>query len=136
MRSACFRCWNSRALHQTTSSIARVRDLPCGTSRADGARACRIRKISIRRGRLRRLLYDAIEARAPGGVHVDRTFMSWHETGGQVEAHFVSASGERFAAKGDILIGADGVHSQLRRILFPDEDMPRWSGRLMWRGTA
>jgi len=93
-------------------------------------------QISIRRGRLQRLLYDAIEARAPGGVHVDRTFMSWHETGGQVEAHFVSASGERFAAKGDILIGADGVHSQLRRILFPDEGMPRWSGRLMWRGTA
>jgi hypothetical protein len=30
----------------------------------------------------------------------------------------------------------DGIHSQLRRILFPDEGMPRWSGRLMWRGTA
>jgi 5-methylphenazine-1-carboxylate 1-monooxygenase len=93
-------------------------------------------QISIHRGRLQRLLYDAIEARGPGGVHVDRTFMSWHETDGQVEAHFVSASGERFAAKGDVLIGADGIHSQLRRILFPDEGMPRWSGRLMWRGTA
>jgi len=93
-------------------------------------------QISIHRGRLQRLLYDAIEARAPAGVHVDRTFMSRHETGGQVEAHFVSASGERFAANGDVLIGADGIHSQLRRILFPDEGMPRWSGRLMWRGTA
>jgi len=93
-------------------------------------------QISIHRGRLQRLLYDAIEARAPAGVHVDRTFMSRHETGGQVEAHFVSASGERFAAKGDVLIGADGIHSQLRRILFPDEGLPRWSGRLMWRGTA
>jgi 2-polyprenyl-6-methoxyphenol hydroxylase-like FAD-dependent oxidoreductase len=37
---------------------------------------------------------------------------------------------------GDVLIGADGIHSQLRRSLFPDEGMPRWSGRLMWRGTA
>jgi 2-polyprenyl-6-methoxyphenol hydroxylase-like FAD-dependent oxidoreductase len=93
-------------------------------------------QISIHRGRLQRLLYDAFQAQAPGGVHVDQTFMSWQETGGQVEAHFVSASGERFAARGDVLIGADGIHSQLRRILFPDEGMPRWSGRLMWRGTA
>jgi 5-methylphenazine-1-carboxylate 1-monooxygenase len=93
-------------------------------------------QISIHRGRLQRLLYEAIETRAPGSVHVDRTFLSWHETEGQVEAHFVSASGERFSAKGDVLIGADGIHSRLRRILFPDEGMPRWSGRLMWRGTA
>lgn len=93
-------------------------------------------QISIHRGRLQRLLYDAFEARAPRRVHVDRTFTSWHETEGQVEAHFVSASGEPFAAKGDILIGADGIHSRLRRILFPHEGMPRWSGRLMWRGTA
>lgn len=93
-------------------------------------------QISIHRGRLQRLLYDAIEARAPGRVHVDRTFISWHETDGQVEPHFVAASGERFAARSDLLIGADGIHSRLRRILFPDEGMPRWSGRLMWRGTA
>ena len=93
-------------------------------------------QISIHRGRLQRLLYDAFEARAPGGVHVDRTFMSWHEARGKVEGHFVSASGERFGAKGDVLIGADGIHSQLRRVLFPDEGRPRWSGRLMWRGTA
>ncbi|WP_181183315.1 FAD-dependent monooxygenase [Mesorhizobium sp. B3-1-7] len=58
------------------------------------------------------------------------------KTDGQVQAQFVSASGERFAVKGDVLIGGDGIHSQLRRILFPDEGMPRWSGRLMWRGTA
>jgi 5-methylphenazine-1-carboxylate 1-monooxygenase len=62
--------------------------------------------------------------------------VSCRETDGQVEAHFVSGPGDGFAAKGDVLIGADGIHSQLRRILFPDEGTPRWSGRLMWRGTA
>ena len=50
-------------------------------------------QISIHRGRLQRLLYDAFEARAPGSVHVDRSFVSWHETDGQVEAHFVSPVG-------------------------------------------
>jgi 2-polyprenyl-6-methoxyphenol hydroxylase-like FAD-dependent oxidoreductase len=93
-------------------------------------------QISIHRGRLQRLLYDAFEARAPGRVHVDRTFASWSERDDQVKAHFVSASGEPFTAKGDVLIGADGIHSQLRRILFPDEGKPRRSGRLMWRGVA
>jgi 2-polyprenyl-6-methoxyphenol hydroxylase-like FAD-dependent oxidoreductase len=93
-------------------------------------------QISIHRGRLQRLLYEAFEARTPGRVHVDRTFTSWHERSDHVEAHFLSASGERFTAKGDVLIGADGIHSRLRRILFPHEGMPRWSGRLMWRGAA
>ena len=37
-------------------------------------------QISIHRGRLQRLLYNAFQAHAQGGVHVDRTFMSWHET--------------------------------------------------------
>jgi 2-polyprenyl-6-methoxyphenol hydroxylase-like FAD-dependent oxidoreductase len=46
-------------------------------------------QISIHRGRLQRLLHDAFEARAPGRVHVDRTFMSWRDTDGRVEAHFV-----------------------------------------------
>jgi 2-polyprenyl-6-methoxyphenol hydroxylase-like FAD-dependent oxidoreductase len=93
-------------------------------------------QIAIHRGRLQRLLHDAFEARAAGRVHVDRAFTSWHETDDQVEARLVSASGEQFTAKGDVLIGADGIHSRLRRILFPHEGMPRWSGRLMWRGTA
>jgi 2-polyprenyl-6-methoxyphenol hydroxylase-like FAD-dependent oxidoreductase len=93
-------------------------------------------QISIHRGRLQRLLYDANESRAPGRVHVDRTFTSWRETDGHVEAQFMSAAGKRFAATGEILIGADGIHSRLRRILFPDEGVPRWSGRLMWRGLA
>jgi 5-methylphenazine-1-carboxylate 1-monooxygenase len=93
-------------------------------------------QIAIHRGRLQRLLYDVFEARAPGRVHVDRDFVSWQETDGRVEAHFVAASGERYTATGDVLIGADGIHSRLRRMLFPDEGVPRWSGRLIWRGTA
>jgi 2-polyprenyl-6-methoxyphenol hydroxylase-like FAD-dependent oxidoreductase len=93
-------------------------------------------QISIHRGRLQRLLYDAFQARAADSVHVDRTFVSCCDAEGQVEANFVSEAGTRFAASGDVLIGADGIHSRLRLILFPDEGKPRWSGRLMWRGTA
>jgi 2-polyprenyl-6-methoxyphenol hydroxylase-like FAD-dependent oxidoreductase len=93
-------------------------------------------QISIHRGRLQRLLHDAVEQRMPGHVHVDRSLVSYRETDSQIEATFVSASGESFVESGDVLIGADGIHSRLRQILFPDEGKPRWSGRLMWRGTA
>jgi 2-polyprenyl-6-methoxyphenol hydroxylase-like FAD-dependent oxidoreductase len=94
-------------------------------------------QLSIHRGRLQRLLFDAVEARMPGDhVHLDRSFVSYRETDGEIEATFSSASGERFVEKGDVLIGADGIHSELRNTLFPNEGKPRWSGRLMWRGTA
>src|SRR5262249_15719649 len=43
-------------------------------------------QISIHRGLLQRLLHDAFQARAPGRVHVDRTFVSCHDTGRQIEA--------------------------------------------------
>lgn len=36
----------------------------------------------------------------------------------------------------DVLIGCDGIHSAVRRQLFPDEGAPRYSGVNMWRGVA
>lgn len=94
-------------------------------------------QISIHRGKLQRLLYDAVRTRTPArSVHVDRAFVSFRETGGEVEVTFRSAAGELFVETADVLIGADGIHSALRKTLYPNETMPRWSGRLMWRGTA
>lgn len=37
------------------------------------------------------------------------------------------------AAGYDIVIGADGVHSQTRAMLFPDEDGPQFTGQSVWR---
>ncbi|WP_457418969.1 flavin-dependent oxidoreductase [Roseateles sp. P5_E7] len=36
----------------------------------------------------------------------------------------------------DLIIGADGIHSALRRRLAPDEGAPCWRGVMMWRGTS
>ncbi|MEW5420347.1 FAD-dependent monooxygenase [Amorphus sp. 3PC139-8] len=93
-------------------------------------------QISVHRGRLQAVLYRAFQARVPGAVHTDRGFVGYEETDSGVTATFRSADGTTHTATGDILIGADGIHSELRRILYPEEGSPRWSGRVMWRGTA
>src|SRR3546814_17232102 len=37
---------------------------------------------------------------------------------------------------GDLLIGADGIHSAVRAALFPDEGPPKWNGRILWRAVG
>jgi 2-polyprenyl-6-methoxyphenol hydroxylase-like FAD-dependent oxidoreductase len=59
------------------------------------------------------------------------------ERDGRVTAHFESrASHERFSAAGDGLIGADGIHSQVRGIFYPQEGPALWSGIMLWRGAT
>src|SRR5262249_43832708 len=43
---------------------------------------------------------------------------------------------ERREAVADGLIGADGIHSRVRGIFYPDEGPPRWSGMMLWRGAT
>ena len=94
-------------------------------------------QVSVHRGRLQGVLHRAVLDRLPEGtVHLDRALESVRETQGGVEVTFAAADGARETARGDVLIGADGIHSTLRRTLFPEEGAPRWSGRMMWRGTT
>ena len=37
---------------------------------------------------------------------------------------------------GDVLVGCDGIHSAVRRQLYPDEAGLKWNGVLMWRGAT
>jgi len=73
---------------------------------------------SVHRGRLQLLLLDAVRERL--GAHAVRT-------GSRV-------SGLRH--DGDLLIGADGIHSAVRAALFPGEGAPPWNGLVLWRGTT
>ena len=37
--------------------------------------------------------------------------------------------------RGDVLIGADGIHSIVRETLYPNEGPARWNGSMLWRGA-
>src|SRR4051794_38710473 len=39
------------------------------------------------------------------------------------------------ASRGDVLIGADGIHSRVRDALFASEGPPCWNGLMLWRGA-
>ena len=49
-----------------------------------------------------------------------------------VTVHFADAP----SVRGAIAVGCDGIHSALRKQLYPNEGAPRYSGINMWRGTA
>ena len=94
-------------------------------------------QVSIHRGRLLGVLHRAAAARLPeGSIQVGSAYEAHRETAEGVEVTFRAADGGRRTAEADVLVGADGIHSALRRTLHPDEGGPRWSGRVMWRGVA
>jgi 2-polyprenyl-6-methoxyphenol hydroxylase-like FAD-dependent oxidoreductase len=96
-------------------------------------------QFSIHRGRLHMLLLAAVAARlGKGAVRTGHHLADFAERGNQVQATFIDrATGQIVTrATGDILIGADGTHSVVRKTFFPREGVPRFSGRLMWRAVT
>lgn len=95
-------------------------------------------QFAVHRGRLQGVLYRAVQERLPEGrIHFDSHFQSALQDETGVTAVFSSArGGGARQARGDVLVGADGIHSGVRHMLYPDEGEPKWSGRMLWRGAT
>ncbi|TDB81794.1 flavin-dependent oxidoreductase [Actinomadura sp. KC216] len=95
-------------------------------------------QISVHRGRLQGILLRAVRERlGPDAVRTGHRLTGFEQDAGSVHAHFTDRGGEmRASAQGDVLVAADGIHSTVRSILFPDEGPPRWNGVMMWRGAT
>jgi len=96
-------------------------------------------QFSIHRGDLQRVLADAFTRRAG----LDRLLTGWRCVGfaqdaGRATVHFENAeTGERLPPQhGTVAIGCDGIHSAIRKQLFPNEGEPLYSGYNMWRGVT
>lgn len=94
---------------------------------------------SIHRGRLLTILARAVQERlGASAIRTGHRLAHFEQDGDGVTAHIVDpATGRsRGNARGDALIGADGIHSTVRALLYPDEGPPQFSGITMWRGIT
>ncbi|MEK0164313.1 flavin-dependent oxidoreductase [Phaeobacter sp. A36a-5a] len=90
-------------------------------------------QFSVHRGALQMMLYHALLARAGDSVLTTGARAAGYE----LTDHGVTLllDGGR-GAQGNLLIGADGIHSAIRAQMYPGEGAPIWNGRILWRATT
>ena len=94
---------------------------------------------SIHRGEVQLLLLAAVRDRlGTDAVRTGHHLTGFTQDDRGVEAHFTDRrTGAPVAtARGDLLVGADGIHSAVRAHFYSDEREPAFSGRLLWRGIT
>ena len=83
------------------------------------------------RGDLHRILVDAVEQARPGAIRLGHKLVSFEQSADSVSMRFDNGVVATAAA----LVGADGVHSAVRQVLFGD--MPaEFLGVAAWRGLV
>jgi 2-polyprenyl-6-methoxyphenol hydroxylase-like FAD-dependent oxidoreductase len=85
----------------------------------------------LRRAELYRVLQRAARQRGIPVEHGKR-LTDAYEQNGAVLASFADGS----SASGDLLIGADGLHSTVRQVIDPGADPPRYTGERVFYGYA
>ena len=95
-------------------------------------------QLSIHRGDLQGVLLAEVRRRiGEGNVLAGHACRRVDSFGDRVRVHFSGPAGETPpAVEGAVVVGCDGIHSAVRRQLYPQEGPPRWSGVNMWRGVT
>ncbi|TDD81604.1 flavin-dependent oxidoreductase [Actinomadura rubrisoli] len=93
---------------------------------------------SIHRGELQMALLNAVIGRlGKDAVRTGTVFEGFEQDGTGVRATLRDrTSGAAETVRADVLVGADGLHSTVRKQLHPGEGAPLWNGIRMWRGIA
>jgi 5-methylphenazine-1-carboxylate 1-monooxygenase len=90
-------------------------------------------QFSIHRGDLQAVLLDAVRDR----LGTDRLHLGWHCLGfEQSESKMRLLFRDRDSQEGAAAVGCDGIHSVIRRQLYPAEGEPHYTGVNMWRGVT
>jgi salicylate hydroxylase len=86
---------------------------------------------TVYRPDLLEVLVDAVRRAKPGALHLGAKCMGFTQDDRQVRLLLEDGK----SATGDVLIGADGVHSRVRQALF-GADRPQFTGIVAWRGIV
>lgn len=87
-----------------------------------------VRNLAIHRAELQQVLLDSLPS---GSVQLGKALEGLSQEGQQLHLRFRDASEQLCTA----LVGADGIHSQVRKLIFPDSRL-RSARQLCWRGLA
>lgn len=96
-------------------------------------------QFSIHRGQFQVLLWnEAKQILGDDALHTSCHLLNFEDDGNQVTATFINKeTGEIVATEtADILIGADGINSVVRKKLYPNEGAVVYSGNILYRGTS
>ncbi|PZS31761.1 MAG: flavin-dependent oxidoreductase [Pseudonocardiales bacterium] len=95
-------------------------------------------QLSIHRGRLQGVLLETVRERLGADAIISDArvteFESTPDGGVQVAVAHRVGGNTRMCA--DLLVGADGIHSAVRAVMYPREGGPRWNQLVVWRGTT
>lgn len=86
--------------------------------------------VTVHRNDLHQLLVKAVEKVMPGAIRLDHRFTELDQRGGKVTLSFEGKPSATF----DVVIGADGVHSKTRELLF-GSGPAKFTGIVAWRGV-
>lgn len=95
-------------------------------------------QIAIHRGEFQMFLLAKVQERlGPQAIRMGQELVAVETIDKRVHARFSDRqTGSVSAIEADLLIGADGIHSAVRKQFYPDEGAPRWNGITLWRSTS
>ena len=95
-------------------------------------------QLSIHRADLQGVLLAAVKERlGADAVVTGQACLGVDVVGAdRVRVRLRGSDGALGEIEGQVAVGCDGIHSAVRKLLYPDEGPPRWSGVNMWRGVV
>lgn len=92
---------------------------------------------SVHRGQLQMLLHDTFVNRGgEDSLILGYKVVRYINRPDGVTVVAQNRAGETREFEGSLLVGADGLHSNVRAQMYPDQPEPHWSGAIMWRGVT